>query len=239
MSMKVRALLAIKEATRLAIKSNYTLVDSENPDSGYVRDDFPSEKHKRAFRSSYAGSWPAVTLGGTTYTPIEMRVPDIYVDEEVGVTSGLKYLEWILTNYPNALVVVGVWNRDGSQLGTHYEQVENGVDSFENSDRVVTMVDQQEIDIDATIALGTGELVYKTVQVEQVDYVPNGTFTDVPHYDTVQVGTPVYPIHPQFMKIMPPDVTYNPDGSVASSTPAVAPKEVYKPSGWGDRNWEL
>ena len=50
-------------------------------------------------------------------------------------------------------------------------------------------------------------------------------------------GTPVYPLHPQHMLIMPDDVTYDQDGNETSRVPAAAPKDVCLVGGWEPRIW--
>lgn len=50
-------------------------------------------------------------------------------------------------------------------------------------------------------------------------------------------GTPIYAINPNILKFMPDDVTYDSEGNETSRTPALAPKEVNKLLGWGDRIW--
>lgn len=61
--------------------------------------------------------------------------------------------------------------------------------------------------------------------------VENGTDmiegVEVPHFDRIITGTPVYPLHPQYMKIMP-DV----DGQ-----PAVVPVDVSLVCGYAPRRW--
>ena len=52
-----------------------------------------------------------------------------------------------------------------------------------------------------------------------------------------QIGSAIYPIHPQHMKIMPDDVVYDEDGNEISRTPAAAPKDVNLVCGWSPRRW--
>lgn len=51
------------------------------------------------------------------------------------------------------------------------------------------------------------------------------------------IGTPQYPIHAQYMKIFPDDVTYDQNGNELTRSAAAAPKEVNKLFGWSDRRW--
>jgi hypothetical protein len=48
-------------------------------------------------------------------------------------------------------------------------------------------------------------------------------------------GTPIYPLHAQYLKAMPDDVTYDEDGNETSRTPATEFKQVHKISGHPDR----
>ncbi len=51
------------------------------------------------------------------------------------------------------------------------------------------------------------------------------------------IDTPVYPVHPQHMLIMPDDVTYDDVGNEVSRTPATVPVDVNLVCGWAPRRW--
>jgi hypothetical protein len=194
-----------------------------------------TESQMRKLRSlSQADLFKSPVIGGTTYHVLVWRIPDIPVDKD-DPSAGLKWLEFILDKWPNKFHLINVTGRDGARYGTTLSRVENGVDIVPVKTRIVTPTDTQEVNVEATIA--NGVLTYKTVTVDVITYEDQGETAEVPHFDIVVNGTPVYPIHAQYMKIFPDDITRNPDGSIASQLPASAPKVVNKVNGWGDPIW--
>lgn len=215
----INVIFAVNQTTWNALKQNFQY----NENGTRVREDL-TETQARKLRTNISGHWKTPDIGGTIYHVVSWYVPLIYIDPE-NPTSGLKWVEFLLTEFPGKFHIIGAWNKDGSMFGTALRQQENGVDSIETQDRIITMVDKQVLDIEATIA--NEAETFKTVQVEEISYIDSGVFIDIPHFDTVVDGTPVYPIHAQYMKIFP-DV---------DEQPAIIPAEVNKVLGWSDRRW--
>lgn len=182
-----------------------------------------TDAEARALKSSVVGYWNTPVIAGNVYTIVNWFVPSEYVVAG-DPSSGLKWVEKLIDKWPTKIILIGAWNRDGAMFGTTIDKVENGVDSFEVMNRVVTMTDLGNTTWDITDPLNPVEI---PLLEEVVTYEGTGQFVDLPHYDDVVTGAPVYPLHPQYMKIFP-DV----DGA-----PAVVPAEVCTMSGWAERRW--
>lgn len=213
----VNILFALKDTHFQALKDNFRF----NEDGSRVREDLTVNQAKK-LRHHVDGHWPTPTIGGTVYHVISWTIPMIWEDDE-DHSLGLKWVNFLDNKWPAAFILIGAWERNGCQLGTSISLVENGVDVVPVM--VPNMVDKQVIDVEATIADGT-QVIYKIVQVQE-GWIDSGETQEVPHFDEVVEGTPIYPLHPQYMKIMP-DV----DGQ-----PATVPVQVNKVCGWADRRW--
>jgi len=223
----INVIFAVNETTWGLLKQNF----QRDEDGKRLRADLtPSQAAK--LKTNIHGHWKTPTLGGTVYHIVSWYVPNIPTVEG---GNDLKWLEFLLTEFPGKFHVIGAWNKDGSQFGTEIAHYENGTDSYEVPEKVVTLVDKEVIDEAATIA--SGVLTMKTIQVEEIHDIGSGVFEDIPHYDEVVQGTHMYPIHAQYLKIFPDDVTYDEDGNETSRTAAVAPKEVNNILGWKPRRW--
>lgn len=225
----VNVLFALKEINYQRLKDNFRV----DVNGDRLRTDF-TVPQLRKLRNHYDGTWPPVQLA-ETYRVMMFTFPEI-TNVEGDISSGHKWVDFLTDHpdFPNAWILIGVWNIDGSQWGTRIVSTENGVDVVPKYDRVVTLVDKEVFDLEATIA--NQAHTTKTIQVEEVSFVENGT-QEVPHFDITVEGTPVYPLHPQYMKIMPDDVTYDQDGNETSRTPAAAPKDVCLIAGQKPRRW--
>lgn len=185
---QVNVIFAVNETTWGFLKQNF----QHDVDGNRLRTDL-TDSQARKLRANVHGHWKTPDIGGTTYHVVSWYIPEIYIDDEVGETSGLKWLEFLLTEFPNKFHVIGAWNYDGSQFGT---EIASAVMDYSNPENPV-------------------EVTPETVN-----------------------GTPIYPIHTQYMKIFPDDVEYDGEGNEVSRTPASGPKEVNKVAGWADRRWE-
>jgi len=221
----INVLFAVNETTWGLLKQNF----QRDEDGNRLRTDL-TDSQARKLRHNVSGFWKTPEIGGQNYHVVSWDVPEIYGDGTIPfpvMADGLRWVEFLLTEFPNKFHIIGAWNTDGSMFGTEIAQVENGVNSVETQTKVVTPTDKEIIDIEATIA--NQVLTMKTIQVDVITYEPSGEFIDVPHYDEVTEGTPIYPIHAQYMKIFP-DV----DGN-----PATVPTNVNKNFGRGDRRWSI
>lgn len=110
----VNVILAVNDDTWQRLKDNFTLVDPEDLSLGYVQNDLTNAE-RRKLRGAYRGHWKSPTLGGTVYHAISLYVPA----ERIGETDQLKYVEYLPNKWPNKFIIIGVWNRDGTQWGTY------------------------------------------------------------------------------------------------------------------------
>jgi len=100
---------AVTEATFELIKQNFQR--DENGDR--LRTDLTDAQAKK-LKYNVTGWWKRPNLGGTTYVIIQWLIPDILA---AGSQTGLQWLEFISGKWPSKVIVVGVFNRDGSQYG--------------------------------------------------------------------------------------------------------------------------
>lgn len=216
---EVNVLFALKEINYQRLKDNFRY----DADDNRIRTDLTVAQADK-LRHHYDGTWPPVVLA-QTYRVLMFTFPLVY-EQPGNPSAGHKWIEFLLNHpdFPNAWILIGVWNLDGSQWGTQIVRTENGVDIVPKYDRVVTPVDKEVFDLEATIT--NQAYTTKTIQVEEVSFIENGT-REIPHFDVTVEGTPVYPLHPQYMKIMP-DV----DGQ-----PAIVPIDVCLLSGQAPRRW--
>lgn len=178
----VNVLFALKDSHYQLLLDNFRVDQFGNR----IRTDL-TKTQARKLRHNYTGAWPSPTIGANVYHVLSFTFPEELEDSN-DITAGHKWIEFLLTKWPNVWIVVGCWNRNGTQWGTTL---------------VTAVYDDQG-----------NEITPETV-----------------------IGTPVYPVHPQHMRIMPDDVTYDENGNEVSRTPASAPKDVNLICGWSPRRW--
>lgn len=228
----INVLFAVNQDTYEKLRDNFR----RDEDGNRLRTDLTDAQAKK-LRTSIHSHWKTPTLGGTVYHVASWYVPEIYGDgsRDAVITDGLKWVEFLTNKWPSKFHILGAWNKDGSQFGTTITQVENGTDLVDEYQTVEVPYTVQVLDVEATIAADSP--VYKDETRYRKEQQPTGQQIEAPHFDEAVVGTPVYPIHAQILKIMPDDVTYDANGNETSRVPASAPKEVNKMVGWKDRRW--
>lgn len=219
---QVNVLFAVNDDTFQLLKDNFRR--DENGDR--VRTDLTDAQAKK-LRASISGRWKTPTIAGTKYHIFSWYVPREFIGGR-GATEqdGLKWVEFLLNKWPNKFQIIGAWNKDGSQFGTKIEQVENGTQLVPEMETIQEPYTVQVVDIEATVADGT-QVIYKDETRYRSVQQPTGQQVEIPKYDEVVTGTPVYPIHPW--------VLANPDKVFADG--ATGPMEVNNVCGWKPRRW--
>lgn len=181
-------LIAVAADTFQRLKDNFRLVDPTDPTQGYVQNDLTDAQRDKLL-SNFLEHWLTPTFQGTVYHIVALQV-----SEKIDDNGKLVWVEWLLNKWPSKFILIGVWNRDGTQFGTT---------------RVPAVYDYSD---------------------------PMAPVLVTPASIS---GTPVYPVPAQATpaKIMPPDVIYDANGAIVSSSAASDYKPVFSIFGYSDPVW--
>jgi len=166
------------------LRSTYAIDEEGNHLSNALDD-----TERARYKIHTHGYWSEVSDAGVNWQLVSAYISPMLTEDE----TELDDVRYALDKFVGQVKVLGAWHWNGLQFGTTLTRVENGVDIFDNQVRTVTVVqDGMKPDMEATIA--SGQLVEVPNMIEQVTYEPDGTTTEVPHYDELIEGTPMYPI---------------------------------------------
>jgi hypothetical protein len=164
--------------------------------------------------SSQGGWKPHIQGGPVTTILVTMYVRDVVSpDDQDPPEDKLSMVEYLRNFFDGRYQVLGTWYSVGQ---TH------------TTTPVYDEVDEELVVISKATLVMHGETITRAIQNDPI------TYPTIP--DTVG-GKRTYPLHPQYLKWMPDDVTYNPDPPYeeTSRTDATKFKQVNKLQGHSDR----
>jgi hypothetical protein len=113
--MKINVLFALELPVAIKLRQNFMLVDRDDPDQGYIRNDLtPAQRAK--LRTVFVSKHKRVTVSGTEYVILDFYFPDITVDRN---SKELLWLEKLKELLPGQEFVIGAWQSNGLEYGTY------------------------------------------------------------------------------------------------------------------------